>query len=56
MCERNLSKKCVKCKVRSGYKTTLLTSVFLSHTSVIGALRGTMLMAFADVNADVDGC
>jgi hypothetical protein len=39
--------------------TTLLTSVFLSPTSVknpLGASHGTTLTDFADVDADVDEC
>jgi hypothetical protein len=42
-------------KTFSGWKTTILTSVFLSPTSVknaLGAPHGTTLMDFADV----DGC
>jgi hypothetical protein len=43
----------------SGWKTTLLTSIFLSPTRVknpFGASHGTTLMDFADVDADVDEC
>jgi hypothetical protein len=42
-----------------GWKTTLLTSVFLSLTSVknsLAASHGTTLTDFADVDADVDEC
>jgi hypothetical protein len=44
-------------KADRGWKTTLLTSVFLLPTSVNSVPHGTMLMAdFADVHADVDRC